>query len=372
MMRRLLCILFISALFAMNGHAQRIVFQQRIAEGVLSSKILFLGNFAFINTDKGILRGPAAISPRSTWDLVLAQPGISHLTISQKRLLAMKMATQESVNAPASDRSIQVTRDFGATFSNLDNGLERCSSYEGTTWCRYNPASHTQLRGETIVTNVGGGGSIAVSKDGGATYTSLDGSPIFDPFCYFGEFTFIGPRQILKGGECPLDAAYLQVCTVDSSLSRYLSCEDKAPADYGNRKVNALYHIPGSPIILVGGEGNILRSPNQGRSFTKTLWDRLDKKSRYRYVEGFHYSKRHNIVFAWGFDKGVVPSKPVILLSSNNGRTWRDISSRVRAKDSGARLVTSVHSNRAGELYITTLSTLEEPTSTLKIFRYIP
>lgn len=369
-MMRLLCAVCISALFATNGHAQRIVFQQRLAEGVQTSKIHFLGNFSFINTHKGILRGPSEISWRTAWDLVLAQPGISHLTISQKRLLAMKMATQESVNAPASDRSIQMTRDFGSTFSNLDNGLERCSSYEGTTWCRYNPTSHTQLRGETIVTNVGGGGSIAVSKDGGATYTSLDGSPILDPRCYFGEFTFIGPRQILKGGECPLDAAYLQVCTVDSSLSRYLSCEDKTPADYGNRKVNALYHIPGSPIVLVGGEGNILRSPNQGRSFTKTLWDPLSK-SRYRYVSGFHYSKRHDIVFAWGFDKAVLPATPVLLLSSNKGRTWRDISSRVRAKDTGARSVTSVNSNRAGELYFTTLTTITELTGTLKVFRYI-
>jgi hypothetical protein len=179
-----------------------------------------------------------------------------------------------------------------------------------------------------LFANAGGGINLQVSPDEGSTWLPLSGS-LDGQVCYSSHFAITG-HTVLQGGECPLDSAFLSRGMLSNDRQTLISplMPTRTP-DLGNRKVNVITYSPDDDVALAGGEGTIVRSVDDGRSWRTVMREPLESEF-YPYVQKFQFSSsQRGLVFAGGFDKGGKRLRPYLAFSRGNGVSWANLSDKL-------------------------------------------
>ena len=234
----------------------------------------------------------------------IAFPGqiINALAVHDGKLYVGK---QPTIEGTSSEHTLVVSSDHGATFTSIDQDLRDC-----TLGCAYMAVYQIAVDGGRIFVNAGG--NVMVSTDLGATWTRIfpvSGGPTAQQLCPL-QFLPMGATTLL-GGECPLDIAWLGRLGPDGHLER-IDVE-------GLENRNVQFIRAAGSAIFVSVEGGILRSDDGGATFRWALRYSL-ASMRYPYM-GQMTEANGTLVFG-GFDKGLLQS---YLISSTDGRTWRDL-----------------------------------------------
>lgn len=305
---------------------------------------------AYIATRSTIWRADLSLSGMKTPERVSVGVGEVHaLFAEQDGIYVLKDAGGDIRN-----HTLLRSRDGCRTFESLDEGLV---VDEAGAKVILAPTSMTRI-GKAIFTNAGGGQNFLVSTNEGRSWTALKGS-LGNQACYPGKFLIMGTEVIL-GGECPLDEAYLTKGTLSEDFSGWCSApQPVAPWDIANRNVQFVRHLQVWDVLLAGVEGGLLASRNRGQRWDWLMQFPLGRGS-YPYIK--HCSPFPALgkgVIVGGFDKAN-DNSPYLALCSEQDDEWVDVSEAVRACGSHVRHVSTLACHPDGRLIIATYDTSDE------------
>ena len=305
----------------------------------LMDSVVFYGGDAYVSlaTSKtegsGVLRAALPLSATSTWSPVgmgscgMAVHGDLMLRSPRLKMVGENMwLMQPWYDAPqsAADPSVCTLMASTASFIPRDQDLKVCNEY----FCETLSTQDIKQHGSRLYSNAGGGGNLLTSKDSGATWQVVRGAKE-SMMCYSAKFHFIGDR-LLVGGECPLDMAFVESYQLNADGSA-LASQDKLPItlpDMENRNVQFIDSVAGTQQVFIGVEGGLMRSDDNGRSFSFVIHEPLADGKGYPYIGAFLALKdKPSTLVIGGFDK--MHGRPYLAWSKDGGSTWTDISSIV-------------------------------------------
>jgi hypothetical protein len=296
---------------------KQLSFSADVTSDVPLSTIAFDTNQVYISTPDGVVLGANSLASDLKTIYQASNTGISNLYVYNHVLYVLT-----NPHAAESDwHAMFQSKDQGATFNAIDNGLQRC-----TTACYYLVANQLFAQGNMLFSNAGGGRNLLVSGDEGETWSALSGE-VDSQICYASPFEIVG-RTVLQGGECPLDQAFLSRGMLNQNeLSLKSNLAPVQMPDLSNRKINDIRHQPGTSTVLASAEGALLRSVNDGRSW-ETVFEEPSSGGFYPYMPNILFSSQQpRFVLTGGFDKGGDTLEPFLAYSSNGGAQWTDITS---------------------------------------------
>lgn len=274
--------------------------------------VVFTGEFAFFGTDGGLYRAPLPLGSSVPQRIAFESTSITGLAHHDGTLYAIVDPNPHSLF-----RSV----DNGITWTPIDAALEEC----GFGICSFLRASQIEVADDRLFVNAGG--NVLVSGDEGATWNilfgaSTTGKPMAQA-CYDPAFALVG-RQLLIGGECPLDIAYLLTGTLRPDLLGWQ--EQAAPAltpFLENRNVQFIRRRGDSDVVFAGIEGALLRSDDGGASYDFVLVFSGDRVGKYPYITHILFpSTQPSVIVIAGFDKA--HGGPFLSISNDDGSTWTD------------------------------------------------
>jgi photosystem II stability/assembly factor-like uncharacterized protein len=222
------------------------------------------------------------------------------------------------------DRSTCTLVANSASFIPRDQDLHSCNPY----FCETLSMQDIKQAGKRLYSNAGGGSNLLTSKDNGNTWQVIRGRKE-SQLCYPTKFHVIGDR-VLVGGECPLDMAFVEAYQLDADGGA-LASQDKLPVslpEMENRNVQFIESVGDSPLVFVGVEGGLLRSIDNGRSFKFVIREPIENGKGYPYIGSLLAPKgKPGTLVIGGFDK--MHGRPYLAWSSDNGDSWKDISTLV-------------------------------------------
>jgi hypothetical protein len=121
----------------------------------------------------------------------------------------------------------------------------------------------------------------------------------------------------------------------------------------GNRKVSVIANDPGTPLVLAGAEGALLRNADEGKSF-EYAFQYPAEGGPYPYVGHILFTKTRapkaarDFILIGGFDKS--DFKPYLAYGTRDGRTWTDLSYLLAA--TGDNIVTGLAEAPSGQLLV--------------------
>jgi hypothetical protein len=331
-----------------DGSASLVPVTQLEVAGVLDAtsvrtSIVQDGTQVYLTLPNSVLRGTAPLGPASNLQPIFtpASGTVTHLYDYEHVLYVLARAREGS-----EDHTTFRSADGGNSFAPIDAGLLECA--DGT--CTYLESTQLLARDGLLYVNAGGGRNLLVSADQGASYTALSGE-VGNITCYSGTFALVGHTAFL-GGECGIDLPYLErgVLSTDG-LSVASAFQPVSAPSLANRKVSVIANDPGTPLVLAGAEGSLLRSTDGGVSFQYAI-QYFDDQNNYPYVGHILFpTLRSDIVLIAGFDKERY--KPYLAYGTRDGGTWTDISGLLAgtvvqgsvtglAEDSNGRLLVAV------------------------------
>jgi hypothetical protein len=314
-------------------------FNKDLAGDLPLATIAFDTNEVYISSPDGVVLGATSLASdlRTVYDA--SSEGISGIYVNNHVLYVLtNPATSE-----ADWHAMFQSKDQGATFTAIDNGLQKCVD----STCYYLVADQLFAQDNLLFSNAGGGINLSVSSDEGETWSPLSGE-LEGQVCYSSPFEIVG-RTVLQGGECPLDHAFLSrgVLSQDK-LSFSTGLTPVQTPDISNRKIYSIGHQPGASVVLAGAEGALLRSADDGHSWNAVI-EEPDGNGFYPYVTSILFaSNRPHIVLAGGFDKGSELLTPYLAYSTRDGSQWTDITSLLGNIENGA--VTDLKEDTHGRL----------------------
>jgi len=306
--------------------------------------VVYSGDHVYLALPEAVLQGSAPLTPATQLRPVFRLPS---RTIN--RIYAYDGVLYVLTNAAGNNRDPLLFKsvDDGQSFVAADAGLKECFEDE----CTYLESTELLDRAGLLYVNAGGGRNLAVSADRGATFQPLSGEMTSVP-CYFGTFAIFGKTALL-GGECGLDMPYLERGVLSADGLRVV--EDFAPAQtppLSNRKINVIANDPGTPNVLAGAEGALLRSTDEGRHFELAIRYESDG-GFYPYIEHVLFpASRPDLVLVAGFDKAGFA--PYLAYADRDGLHWTDISHVLST--SADAVVTGLTEDPRGRLLVTTAS----------------
>lgn len=226
------------------------------------------------------------------------------------------------------EHSVCVSTDRGASFVAMDQGLKTC--FDG--WCKYLSGDQLKVVNDRVYFNGGGAPNLLVSTVGGQAWSAILGS-LEGRMCYTQSFEIVG-RKLLVGGECPLDFAFLRAFRLRDDL---LALESATPEpvtlpDLGNRNIQFIKAIDGTPYVFAGVEGGLLRSIDSGATFQFVIKYDAGAPAAYPYIQHIAWSSPLSsqnpvAMLVGGFNKA--DGKPWLAYSSDWGGTWKDITAQL-------------------------------------------
>jgi hypothetical protein len=284
---------------------------------------------------------------------------ISPVAFSSKKILNVYLINSElyvlaegkQQVGPATEHTIWLSRDKGVTFAPIDDGLEYCIGQ----YCGFLSATQLLTFGNILYTNAGGPPNLLAKRKDQASWTVVDGR-ITSHVCSYEAFEILPNQQVLRGGECPLDSAYLRsfFITADgTSIDSTKVASVDVPA-LANRNIQFIRQRPGTSIVLAGVEGGILKSDDSGAHWRFVLkYEPQAPEKRYPYPTQIIFPAAYtNLVIVGGFDK---PSGNIYLAySKDNGDNWVDASDLAKAHPAGE--VSFLTEDSAGGILVTTAS----------------
>jgi hypothetical protein len=143
-----------------------------------------------------------------------------------------------------------------------------------------------------------------------------------------------------------LDHAFVDAGQLsEDELSMNVPFEPTGLPNLGNRKVSVIERQPGSPVVLAGAEGALLRSGDNGKTFAYAF--QYPDDGYYPYVGRILFpTSSPNLVLIRGFDK----NDPYFYLGigSKDGEKWNDLSYLLKNIESG--VVTDLAEDQNGRL----------------------
>jgi hypothetical protein len=319
----------------------------------LDTSIVYDRHWVYLSLPSVVLRGQSPLGS-SAMQTVFQPPARSI-----NRLYAydhvLYVLTRPRLDTP--DHTLYRSANGGTSFVPIDAGLWDCS-----VGCFYMESTELFVRDGLLYVNAGGGKNLLVSEDRGASYQALSGEP--RPMaCYHGAFDIIG-RTALLGGECGLDMAYIDRGVLsENGLTVVSAFQPVKSPSLSNRKVSVIAHEPGTPLVLAGAEGALLRSVNEGQSF-EYAFQYHTADGFYPYIGNILFPKqRRDLILIGGFDKA--DFKPYLAYGSRDARKWTDISHLLAATVNGA--VTGLTEDPEGRLLVTVADQTHHTVSVLAL-----
>ncbi len=219
------------------------------------------------------------------------------------------------------EHSLLESTNNGASFQPIDAGLRVCNA----GFCQYLPSNKLIEKGNKLFVNAGEGRNLLVSADRGAEWTVLSGF-LDAAVCTYSTF-FISGRTVLQGGECPLDRAFIDRGTLRPDKLGWINGGELKPTispDLENRNITAIQGLGKTGLILAGAEGAVLRSFDNGLSFSY-VFKKIVGGSEYPYVNRILFpSNFWRVAVISGFDKAT--STPYLAVSYDDGDSWKEVS----------------------------------------------
>lgn len=295
--------------------------------------------FEYLATPKGLYRAPRLSASQPE---LIAFPGeaIHAVAVHEGALYVAKGAVNEAATSP--EHTFVRSRDHGATFANLDAGLLDCALDP----CGYLTITRIAFGPQHIYVNAGG--NVLATDDDGATWHVLygvthQGKPTAQ-VCPV-KFERSG-TQMLMGGECPLDVAWLRRGTLQSNLVEWAE-EPRAVVapEMENRNIQFIRDI-GNGVVFAGIEGALLKSTDGGTTFRYVIHYDLEAPDRYPYIGHMVVSSRDpRTMLVGGFDKKNAVG--YLAFSNDGGETWTDMSHKI-----GEPFVTLLIEDRDGRVVV--------------------
>lgn len=290
-------------------------------QGELSTRYGFAsdGQYDYLATPHGLFRSTSILSA-PLQSVPAAGSKLNNVAVNDGALYVLRHG-EEVRGDHATEHTLLRSTDHGATFENIDAGLEDC--YFG--YCLFLPATEIEFAPGRIF--LGAGGNVLVSSDNGASWKILqgvtdDGKPA--PQSCPTVFHRAGQR-LLVGGECPLDFGFIRAGELRSDLLDWnVPLGPIATPSMENRNVQFIRSVAGA--IFAGIEGAVLKSCDNGESFEYVHYYPLSGGLKYPYIHQIVAPSRYpGLVVIGGFDKANMV--PYLAWSGDGGATWVDVSS---------------------------------------------
>jgi len=285
------------------------------------AKIAFDSQYAYVSSPDGQVYRTPSLTPTSPLTEVYAARSITGLVDTSGTLYVLTGST-EVLEGETIPHSLLQSTDQGASFVPIDKGLKVCSF----GFCQHLSSTELIAEDNLLFVNAGEGRNLLVSSDLGDHWTALSGS-VQHNVCTHSAFEITG-LTVLQGGECPLDDAFIDRGTLEPDMLAFVPGGELKPTGtpfLGNRNVMTIKAQPGTEVRLAGAEGAVLRSVDDGKTFTYAL-KKTQEDTTYPYVQHILFpSASSSTPVIGGFDKGAVGG-PYLAVSSDDGETWVDVS----------------------------------------------
>lgn len=282
--------------------------------------ICFTAERGFIASGKSAWRFTGPLAPNTALERLSLPAGeVQQLSAFGDALYLLKTAGVDG-------HTLLRSMDQGESFEPIDEGL--VSTSEANT--RLVPTRVAQV-GPVVFTNAGAGRNFLSCNDGiGQHWNVLSGERKSIISCYPAEFLVFG-RDVLLGGECPTDDAFLLKGALDASMTGWaVPPAEVGPPDLGNRDVQFIAVAPDWGAVFAGVEGGLLRSTTAGRSWTWPVrFTQAD--GSYPYVKQYCRPKPQGHVAVIGGHDKPRESVPYLAISPDKGLTWVDVSKAMYA-----------------------------------------
>jgi hypothetical protein len=322
-------------------------FQRTLEPDADASSIAFDRGRVYVTSPDGLVLAARALDSDSELHPIF-RPDVSWLSQIYVYSHVLYVLAIRSDNDPDSHTLFQST-DRGRSFQAIDEGLRECTN----GICYYLNPSVLFVQDNLLFVNAGGGDNLLLSDNDGKTFQLLSGE-LPERACYNGTFD-INPsnRTVMLGGECSIDFPYLKRGVLTDDLTSFENPPQDVEAPYlQNRKVNAIKHKPGTPVVFAANEGGVLRSIDDGQTFHYVLEYPIDS-SVYPYTSTILIpSKRPEVALVGGWDKGTGPTHghPYLAYGTKNGSSWKDISYLFRNVEKG--IITQLTEDEQGRIIV--------------------
>lgn len=293
----------------------------------------------YLGTPRGLYRSDRIAN--GTLDRIAERP-VSAIAANDSALYVSFGLTNQSSDET---HTLHRSRDHGATFTPIDEGLRDCSGVPYGIPCGYLTSRRIEIAPGRLFAEAGG--NLVVSADDGDTWTRLfgfssDGKPSAQ-ICPV-VFTRIGAR-VLLGGECPLDFGWIGEGRLRSDHLGWTSEPQRLELPLENRNVH-FFHYAGNGIVYASPEGALLKSTDSGATWRFVMHYPLSEAERYPYA--YHFLVTPRLMVLGGFDKK--NETGYLTYSSDGGETWIDASPLVGkatvellAEDADGRLLVGLY-----------------------------
>jgi hypothetical protein len=301
--------------------------------------------YAYIATTSAIWRIDKTFDSSSAKLLLKAGTGdIQNLYVESDGLYLLK-------NRGKDGHTFLRSRDQGSTFDALDGGL-----LVDESGVKAALAPTIMIRdASSIIINAGGGINVLVSVDDTLSWKLLRGS-FATQICYPGKLLRLG-RDLVLGGECPLDSAYLMKGKLSQDMTRWVSPpKSVAPNDISNRNVQFINMIDGWSMLFAGVEGGLLSSDNNGSNWKWSLKMEANE-AKYPYIQHcIRYPAVKDAALIGGYDKAN-DAEPFLAVTADRGISWIDCSNSLQSIGRPVREVQDIAISPNGAVLVATFDT---------------
>jgi hypothetical protein len=346
-------------LIRLNG---QLLYDRDYSNPYASAALVFDEQFAYVSNPGGLYRAPLPLTSHSAFNFIGFQDAnIFNLYVNNGSLYVLKESVANE-GTSATDHSFLRSDDHGQTFVPIDDSLEECNS----GYCEHLSPTQAMFVGRSIIVNAGGPGNLQITRDSGASWTSLLGS-MHRLLCMSQALEIVGDRVIV-GGDC-LETGFLQQGFLRFDARAW--AQPPANVVYPDLQVRSVLSIKGKPNstdVYASISGGLLKSSDNGQNFNYVL-NYTPATAKYPYASAVLFpSHAPSVVVIAGYDA----YQPFLAYSKDNGESWLDISAQVQtlvaASGTGSpnSSIDFVSEDRDGDIFA---GVRYGPTKQLKILR---
>ncbi len=280
------------------------------------------GSLEILGTPQGVFRTPSMLG--QFYQQVLHRSP-NEIAVDANGAIYVLLPAIDNPRTPSTDHTVLRSTDGGGNFTPIDAGLHEC--VDGV--CRFMSATQIEFVPGRIF--LVAGGNLLVSADNGVSWQLLYGIPNGgNPTTQTCPMTFaVRDRQVIIGGNCRPDGAFLSVGTLRADLQGWETTPVRVTTPnlpkLDDRNVHFIEHADGD--IFAGVDGGLLKSCDGGVTWRFVIEFPVPTTAGRPYprIDQFLAPMSHSKVrIVAGFDEAT--ARPYLAWSANSGETWIDVS----------------------------------------------